>query len=138
LQSTIVILILSFAVFGLLLGFASSYDVAKDTLNENLQLTTDKDSYQKGQPVRFSAINHGAETLTFPDAALGLRIENLDTGETYGVIAVEVLTSIGPGESRQIEWQETETVGDGDYLASITAAEGSTQTISAEARFRIG
>jgi len=138
LRSTIVIFGLTFAVLGLLLGYAASYDsTTKNGEGKVLQLTTDKPEYNRGETVTFTAKNLGFETLVFPDSALGLSIRNLDTGKSYGVIAAQVLTPIDAGLSRQVTWQEANDAEAGNYVASINTAGGSSPSATAEVKFRI-
>jgi hypothetical protein len=132
LRSTIVLFVLTFAVFGLLLGYAASYDNG----NQLLQLTADKSEYNRGEAVTFTVKNNSFETLVFPDSALGIRIRNLDSGDSYGFIAAQVLTPIGAGQSRQIVWQD-EDAKVGNYVTSIKTAGGESPIAAAEAKFRI-
>jgi hypothetical protein len=133
LRSTIVIFVLTFAVLGLLLGYAASYNEASESI---LQLTTNKPEYSSGEVVTFTAKNTGSETLVFPDSALGISIMNLDSGDSYSIIAAQVLTPIEPGESRQVVWQDAATAGAGNYAATITTA-GGFPVVSAEVKFKI-
>jgi hypothetical protein len=133
LRSTIVIFVLTFAVLGLLLGYAASYSKASEKV---LQLTTDKPEYSSGEVVTFTAKNTGSETLVFPDSALGISIMNLDTGDSFSIIAAQILTPIEPGESRQIEWQDAATAGAGKYTATISTA-GGFPAVSAEVNFKL-
>jgi hypothetical protein len=130
LRSTIVIFVLTFAVFGLLLGYSASYDARSENV---LELTTDKPEYDRGEVVTFTAKNVGSETLVFPDPALGMRIKNLEAGDSFGIIAAQVLTPIEAGESREISWQDAPA---GNYTATINTAGGSSP-VGAEAMFRI-
>jgi hypothetical protein len=132
LRSTIVIFVLTFAVLGLLLGYAASYNEASEAI---LQLTTDKPEYSS-EVVTFTAKNTGSETLVFPDSALGISITNLDSGDSFSIIAAQVLTPIEPGESRQVVWRDAATAGAGNYAATITTA-GGFPVVSAEVKFKI-
>jgi hypothetical protein len=131
LRSTVVIFVLTFAVLGLLLGYAAS-----NAGNEVLQLATDKPEYSRDEAVTFTATNTGSETLVFPDSALGISIRNLDSGDSYGIIAAQVLTPVEAGESKQIVWQEAAEAEVGNYTATITTAGGS-PIVSAEVKFAI-
>jgi hypothetical protein len=51
-----------------------------------LVLSTDKPEYKAGETVVFTARNLGNERLAFPDSALGIRIQNIDTGTAYTLI----------------------------------------------------
>lgn len=127
---------LTFAVFGLLLGYAASYD-AKGNGGKVLELTTDKPEYSTGETVTFTARNLGSETLIFPDSALGISIRNLDSGESYSIIAAQVLTPIDADQSRQVQWQEARNAEAGNYIATINTAGGSSPIAAAEVKFKI-
>ena len=132
-----VVFVSIFVVLGLLLGYAASFDAPVGIGGaRSLQLTTDKAEYSIGETVTFTARNLGSETLVFPDSALGISIRNLDTGEQYGVIAAQVLTSIDGGESLHVTWQESEASA-GNYVASIRTAGGTFPAADAETNFRI-
>lgn len=132
LRSTVVIFVLTFAVLGLLLGYATS-NAGNGKL---LQLATDKPEYSRGEAVTFIATSTGSEALVFPDSALGISIRNLDSGDSYGIIAAQVLTPLQAGESKQIVWQEAAEAEVGNYTATITTAGGS-PIVSAEVKFTI-
>jgi hypothetical protein len=138
LRSTVVLFVLTFAVLGLLLGYAASYP-AKGKQNESkmLQFTTDKTDYGKGDIVTFTAKNLGSEKLLFPDSALGISIKNIDNGKIYGIIAAQVLTSIEAGQSKQITWQDAKNADVGNYIATIHTAGGSSPIAAAEVKFKI-
>jgi hypothetical protein len=137
-RSTIVLFVLTFVVFGLLLGYAASYDIPSTT-SGLLELKTDKPEYDKGETVTFTARNVASAPLVFPDSALGISITNTDTGKGYGIIALQVLTSLESGETVQIVWQQEgvgEVADSGNYVARVvTAADSSSAT--AEVSFRI-
>jgi hypothetical protein len=135
LRSTVVLIVLTFVVLGLLLGYAASYDAATNA--RVLQLTTDKPEYNRGETVTFTARNLGSERLVFPDSALGIEIKNIDTGTSYSIIAAQVLMAIDLGQSRQIVWQDAADAEAGTYLASIRTAGGSSPSAAAEVEFRI-
>lgn len=103
-----------------------------------LLLTTDKPEYMRGEAVLFTATNHGPETLIFPGSALGMQIENLETGSTYGVIGTAALTPIEPGQSRQVTWSDTEGADVGNYIAIIhTVADEESTAATAEVSFKL-
>jgi len=136
--STVVIFVLTFAVLGLLLGYAASYDTPINT-GGLLELETDKSEYDKGENVTFTARNVGSAPLVFPDSALGISITNTDTGNSYGIIALQVLTSMEAGETMQIVWQQEgvgEVADSGSYVARIVTAAGS-PSAAADVRFGI-
>jgi hypothetical protein len=125
--------VLTFAVFGLLLGYAASYD----NRGKALELTTDKSEYSKGETVTFTVKNLGSETLVFPDSALGISIKNLDSGESYGIVAAQVLTPLEGDQSKQISWQDARNAPAGNYIATINTAGGSSPIAAAEVEFKI-
>jgi hypothetical protein len=131
-RSTIVIFVLTFALLGLLLGYSSSYS------NGNVWvLSTDKPEYKTGGTVVFTARNLGNERLAFPDSALGIRIQNIDTGTAYSLIASQAITYLEVGEAKQITWSEGgEGAEPGNYFASIDTA-GGYPSVRAEAKFKI-
>jgi hypothetical protein len=49
-----------------------------------LVITTSKFAYSVGEPVVITVKNNGDEILVFPDSALGLEIQNTNTGVEYG------------------------------------------------------
>jgi hypothetical protein len=138
LRSTVVIFALTFAVLGLLLGYAASYDVPSNP-GGLLELRTDKPEYDKGENVTFTARNVGSAPLVFPDSALGISITNTDTGMSYGIIALQVLTSMESGETMQIVWRQEgvgEVADSGSYVARIVTAADS-PSATAEVTFGI-
>lgn len=98
-----------------------------------LVITTSEARYNQGEPVEFTVRNIGEQTLTFPDSALGLQIEQVGSGQKYSVAAAQVVTDLQPDESKTITWDEG--VPAGDYTATVhTTAD---QGITAQASFTI-
>lgn len=125
-------------MLGLFLGYSASYD-APSNPGGLLELKTDKPEYDKGENVTFTARNVGSAPLVFPDSALGLSITNSDTGKSYGIIALQVLTTMESGETMQIVWQQEgvgEVADSGSYVARIVTAADSL-IATAEVDFRI-
>ena len=127
---------------------------AKEFLRGNMQLssnsnvlviTTNEAIYRIGEPVIITVKNIGAETLTFPDSALGLEIQNINTGQTYNVAAAQVITELEPGASRTITWNQEDGNGSnvptGNYTATvqqqIMPPSSSAQSVSAQVNFEI-
>jgi flagellar hook assembly protein FlgD len=127
---------------------------AKEFLNNNMQgssgslsvlvITTNEASYRIGEPVTITIKNIGDETLTFPNSAMGLKIQNTNTGQIYNIAAAEVTTELEPGESRTLTWNQNDGNGNsipaGDYTAtvqSISSSSSSAQSISAQVSFEI-
>ena len=93
--------------------------------------------YKIGETVVFTARNLGNERLAFPDSALGIRIQNIDTRTVYSLIASQAITYLEAGETKQIFWSEGgEGVDPGNYIASIDTAGGYPMVI-AEVKFKI-
>jgi flagellar hook assembly protein FlgD len=126
---------------------------AKEFLRGNMQLssnsnvlviTTNEAIYRIGEPVIITVKNIGAEILTFPDSALGLEIQNINTGQTYNVAAAQVITELEPGTSRTITWNQEDGNGSnvptGNYTAivqQIMPSSSSAQSVSAQVNFEI-
>ena len=104
------------------------------TSSNALVITTDKAVYSMGEPVTITAKNVGSEKLSFPDSALGLEVQNVDTGEKYSMAAAKVITELDEGQSRVITWSP-EGNKSGTYTATMhtTTDEG----ISAQVSFEI-
>jgi hypothetical protein len=131
-RSTIVIFVLTFALLGLLLGYSSSYSDGNV-----LVLSTDRAEYKIGETVVFTARNLGNEGLVFPDSALGITIQNINTGTAYGLIASQSITYLEVGEAKQITWSEGgEGAEPGNYVTSIDTASGY-PSVRAEVKFKI-
>src|SRR5215207_10558576 len=119
---------------------------AKEFLNGNLQgssssssvlvITTNEARYRIGEPVTITVKNIGDVTLTFPNSAGGLKIQNMNTGQIYNVAAAQVITELGPGASRMITWNQEDGNGNnvpaGDYTATVqtTSSASSAQSTS--------
>ena len=94
-------------------------------------LTTDSTDYNTGDPVLITVKNNDDESLTFPDAALGLQVQNTDTDREYSVMAAQVVTELDLGESTTITWPD-ESAPPGDYVASVRSSDGATAQVSFE------
>ena len=126
---------------------------AKEFLNGNLQgsnsssrvlvITTNEARYRIGEPVTITVKNIGDVTLTFPNSAAGLKIQNMNTGQIYNVAAAQVITELGPGASRMITWNQEDDNGNnvtpGDYTATVqtTLSSSSAQSTSSQVSFEI-
>ena len=127
---------------------------AKKFLNGNLQgsssssssvlvITTNEARYRIGEPVTITVKNIGDGTLTFPNSAAGLKIQNMNMGQIYNVAAAQVMTELGPGASRMITWNQEDGNGNnvptGDYTATIqtTLSSSSAQSTSSQVSFEI-
>jgi flagellar hook assembly protein FlgD len=128
---------------------------AKEFLRDNMQpssnsnvllITTNEAIYSIGEPVIITVRNIGAEMLTFPDSALGLEIQNINTGQTYNVAAAQVITELEPGASRTITWNQEDGNGNnvptGNYTATVQqqtmpSSSSSAQKVLAQVSFEI-
>jgi archaellum component FlaG (FlaF/FlaG flagellin family) len=102
------------------------------TSSEVLVMTTNEATYDVGESVTFTVKNIGDQTLTFPDASLGLEIENVDTGDNYSVMSAQVITELAPDESKDVTWDEE--APEGDYTATVKTTDGD---VSAKVEFKI-
>ena len=105
-----------------------------DITNNVLIVTTTGFSYSKGEPVAITVKNSGDQTLSFPNAALGLEVEHVDSGKKYSVVAAQVITDLAPGESKTITWQD-DSAGPGKYTAAVYTTPD--RTIAGQSSFEI-
>ena len=126
---------------------------AKEFLNNNIQgssgssgvlvITTDEARYRIGEPVTITVRNIGDDTLTFPNSATGLKIQNTNTGQLYNIAAAQVTTELEPEASRTITWNQEDGNGNnvptGDYTATVQtiSSSSSAQSVSAQVSFEI-
>ena len=134
---------------------------AKEFLDNNIQgsgssssssvlvITTNEARYRIGEPVTITGKNIGDQTLTFPNSAVGLKIQNMNTGQMYNVAATQVTTELEPGASRMLTWNQEDGNGNnapaGDYTATVqgillsssSSAQSSSQSVSAQVSFEI-
>lgn len=111
---------------------------AKDFIEDRVDnalviVTTEKSDYQRGEAVLITVKNNGDEKKTFPDAALGLQVQNADTGTSYSVMAAQVITDLDPGESKTITWQD-DSAPEGNYVASVHTSNGDSAQVTFELR----
>jgi archaellum component FlaF (FlaF/FlaG flagellin family) len=107
-------------------------DFIEDKINDALiVVTTDDSAYQKGDAVLITVKNNGDETKSFPDAALGLQVRNVDTDRDYPVMSAQVITELGPGESKTITWKEGSAPA-GNYEATVATSAGESAKTSFE------
>jgi hypothetical protein len=92
-------------------------------VNNGLEIWTDKNTFEPGETIIVTVKNNGTQPLTFPDAALGLMIINVETKDSFSFIAAQVLTLLQPGESKSIEWDQRGFDGiqvkQGEYRVSV-------------------
>ena len=107
-----------------------------------LEIRPNKNIFRPGETVNITARNNGAEPLTFPDASLALLIENIKTKESFGLISAQVLTSLEPGQSSSLEWDQNGLDGSqakaGEYKVSVTTIpDQNTPPLSVNSYFQI-
>ena len=116
-------------------------NIANDTLltgetNNSTQdivaIQADKQTYNPGEIVSISITNKGSEELTFPNSALGLKIRNLASDELYPILSSQVITILGPGDSKSLRWDQMGVNGNqappGNYSASVSSDISEAQT----------
>ncbi len=85
---------------------------------------TDKPTYKTGDIVNITIINTGTEPLTFPNAILGLTIQNADSHEKFSLLSAPVVTVLDSGGTKSVQWDQKDSngqqVGTGNYTASIS------------------
>jgi len=111
-------------------------------VNNGLEIWTNKNTYEPGETIIITVKNTGAQPLTFPDAALGLMIINIETKESFSFIAAQVLTLLQPGQSKSIEWNQRGLDGiqvkEGEYRVSVkTIPDQKIPAISVYSQFQI-
>jgi hypothetical protein len=104
----------------------------KNTNEEMLDMETDKLTYNPGEIVSILITNKGSGELTFPNSALGLTIRNLASNELYPILSSQVITILGPGDSKSLRWDQIGVNGNqapsGNYSASVNLDIGTAQT----------
>ncbi|HEX2306536.1 MAG TPA: hypothetical protein VHH33_09635 [Nitrososphaeraceae archaeon] len=97
----------------------------KNSIQKMINITTDKQIYNPGDKVSISIKNTGSEELTFPNSALGLTIRNVASNELYPILSAQVITILGPGDSKSLEWDQMGIDGNqapsGNYTASVNS-----------------
>jgi len=104
----------------------------KNSNEEMLVIETDKQTYNAGEIVSILVTNKGSGELTFPNSALGLTIKNLASNELYPILSSQVITILGPGDSKSLRWDQIGVNGNqataGNYSASVNSDIGTAQT----------
>jgi hypothetical protein len=97
-----------------------------------IDIHTDKQTYNPGEIVGIMITNKGSAELTFPNSALGLKIRNLASNELYPILSSQVITILGPGDSKSLRWDQIGINGiqapSGNYTASVNSDIATTQT----------
>lgn len=116
-------------------SIANDSSLAGETKNSNeemLDIKTDKQTYNAGEIVGILITNKGSGELTFPNSALGLTIKNLASNELYPILSSQVITILGPGDSKSLRWDQIGVSGNqapaGNYSASVDSDLGTAQT----------
>jgi len=104
----------------------------KNSIGDIINITTNKQSYNPGEMVGISIKNMGSEQLTFPNSALGLMIRNLASNELYPILSSQVITILGPGDSKSLQWDQVGIDGSqapsGNYSASVNSGINTAET----------
>jgi hypothetical protein len=104
----------------------------KNSISDIVNITTDKQTYDPGETVGISIKNLGSEELTFPNSALGLKIKNLASNELYPILSSQVITILGPGDSKSLQWDQMGIDGNqapsGNYSASVNSGINTAET----------
>lgn len=104
----------------------------KNSISDILNITTNKQTYNPGEIVSISIKNLGSEELTFPNSALGLKIKNLASNELYPILSSQVITILGPGDSKSLQWDQIGIDGNqapsGNYSASVNSGINTAET----------
>jgi hypothetical protein len=104
----------------------------KNSTQDMLNIEADKQTYNAGEIVNILVTNKGSGELTFPNSALGLTIKNLASNELYPILSSQVITILGPGDSKSLRWDQIGVNGNqapaGNYSASVNSDIGTAQT----------
>ena len=104
----------------------------KNSIQDMINITTDKQIYNPGEKVSISIKNMGSEELTFPNSALGLTLRNLASNELYPILSSQVITILSPGDSKSLVWDQMGLNGNqapsGNYTASVNSGINTAQT----------
>lgn len=104
----------------------------KNSIQDMISITTDKQTYNPGEIVSISITNRGSEQLTFPNSALGLTIRNLATNELYPILSSQVITILSPGDSKSLRWDQMAIDGNqapsGNYSVSVNSGINTAET----------
>ena len=104
----------------------------KNSIQNMLNVTTDKQIYNPGEKVSITIENIGSKELTFPNSALGLTIRNLASKELYPILSSQVITILVPGDSKSLVWDQIGLDGNqapsGNYMASVNSGINTAQT----------
>ena len=103
-----------------------------NSVQDMIDIKTDKQTYNPGEIVSIMITNRGSAELTFPNSALGLTIRNLASNELYPILSSQVITILGPGDSKSLRWDQIGVNGNqapsGNYSASVNSDIATAQT----------
>ena len=111
-------------------------EVGNQGQHQVIGIVTDKRTYAPGELVNITIRNTGTEPLTFPNAALGLRIENTKTHEEYPLLTAQVITTLDSGGKKSVNWDQTDSSGKNVRPGNYTATT-STGSLNANVTFAI-
>ena len=105
--------------------------------NNVLKLSTDKDTYSKGEPVNITLQNIGNNTVTFPTGGI-IDLKNSDTGQCiWGCpdeYVTQALIDLEPGQIKISNWDQRDRngtqVSPGKYTAYVFTNASTTFTIT--------
>lgn len=96
-----------------------------NSVQDMIDIKTDKQTYNPGEIVSIMITNRGSAEQTFPNSALGLTIRNLASNELYPILSSQVITILGPGDSKSLRWDQVGVNGNqapsGNYSASVNS-----------------
>lgn len=105
---------------------------ANNSVQDMIDMKTDKQTYNPGEIVSIMITNKGSAELTFPNSALGLTIRNLASNELYPILSSQVITILGPDDSKSLRWDQIGVNGNqapsGNYSASVNSDITTAQT----------
>jgi hypothetical protein len=111
-------------------------EVGNQGQQQAIDMITDKNTYTPGEVVNITIRNIGTEPLTFPNAALGLRIESSKTHEKYPLLSAQVITTLDSGGKKSLNWDQIDSSGKNVQAGNYTAST-STGSLSANVTFAI-
>jgi hypothetical protein len=130
--------LLSTTIFFLCLAVVLNINfISLSAENNVLKLSTDKDTYSKGEPVNITLQNIGNNTVTFPTGGI-IDLKNSDTGQCiWGCpdeYVTQALIDLEPGQIKISNWDQRDRngtqVSPGKYTAYVFTNASTTFTIT--------
>ena len=130
--------LLSTTIFLLCLAVVLNINFISLTVENNvLKLSTDKDTYSKGETVNITLQNIGNNTVTFPTGGI-IDLKNSDTGQCiWGCpdeYVTQALIDLEPGQIKISNWDQRDRngtqVSPGKYTAYVFTNASTTFTIT--------